>query len=101
MYLLCLLEYIDITQVIDNTVEDYLLYHLLEQEKEVPASRELFETYFITIRYLRKEATYKKKYTREQELELFKNNIKERLYFIYNVAKIQQTEEAFLRSFLN
>ena len=54
--LLCLLEYVDITQVIDNTVEDCLLYHLLEHEKEVPASTELFEIYFIAIRYLRKEA---------------------------------------------
>ena len=42
------------SQNIDNTVEDCLLYHRLEYEKEVPASRELFETYFITIRYLRK-----------------------------------------------
>ena len=55
------LKYIDITQVIDNTVEDCLLYHLLEYEKKVPASRELFKTYFITVRYLRKEATYGKK----------------------------------------
>ena len=71
IYLLCLLEYIDITQVIDNMVEDCLLHHLLEYEKEVPASKELFETYFVTIRYLRKEATYGKKYTRQEELELF------------------------------
>ena len=69
----------------------------LEYKKEISASRELFETYFTTIRYLRKEPTYGKKYTREQELELFKNNIRERLYFIYNVTKIQQTEEAFFR----
>ena len=59
---------------IDNTVEDCLLYHLLQYEKEVPpASRELLETYFITIRYLRKETTCGDKYTREEELELFKN----------------------------
>ena len=57
IYLLCLLEYIDITQVIDNTAGDCLLYHLLEYEKEVSASRELFEIQFMTIRYLRKEAT--------------------------------------------
>ena len=63
----------------------------------VPASRELFETYFITIRYLRKEATYGKKYTREHELELFKHDIRENLCFIYNVAKVQQTEEDFFR----
>ena len=36
------IEYIDITQVIDNTVENCLLYHLLEHEKEVSASGELF-----------------------------------------------------------
>ena len=69
----------------------------MQYEKEVPASRGLFETYFITIRYLRKEVTYGNKYTREEELELFKNNIREHLYFIYNVAKIQQTEEDFFR----
>ena len=80
------------TQVIGNTVEDFLLYPLLEYEKEVPASRGLFETYFIIIRYLRKEATYGNKYTREEELELFKNNIREHLHFIYNVAKMQLTE---------
>ena len=56
IYLLCLLEYIDITQFIDNIEEDCLLYHLLQYGKEVPASRELSETYFITIRYRRKEA---------------------------------------------
>ena len=39
IYLLLLLEYTDIAQVIYNTVEDYLLYHPLEHEKEVPASR--------------------------------------------------------------
>ena len=87
----------DITQVLDNTVEDCPLYHLLEYEKEVPASRKLFETYFITIRYLKKETTYGKKYTREEELEFSKSNIRERLYFIYIVVKIQQTEEDFFR----
>ena len=76
IYLLCLLEYVDVTQVIDNRVEDCLQYHPLEYEKEVPASRERFETYFITIRYLTKEATYGKKYTREEELGLFKNHIR-------------------------
>ena len=90
-------EYIDITQVIDNTVGDCLLYHLLEYEKEVSASRELFEIQFMTIRYLRKEAIQGNKYTREEELELFKNNIRKRLYFINNATKIQPTEEAFFR----
>ena len=33
IYLLCLLEYINTTQVIDDTVEDGLLYHLLQYEK--------------------------------------------------------------------
>ena len=65
--------------------------------KEVPTSRERFKIYFITIRYLRTEATCGKKYTREKELEFFKNDIRERFYFICNVAKIQQTEEAFFR----
>ena len=95
--LLCLLAYIDATQFINKTVEDCLLHHLLVYEKEVSASRELFETYFITIRYLKKEANYGKKYTREQELELFKNDMRDHLYFIYNVAKIQQMEDAFFR----
>ena len=88
---------VDITQVIDNKVEDCFLYEILEYEKEVPASRELFEKDFITIRYLWKEATYGKKCTREEELELFKNNIREGLYFIDNVVKTQKTEEAFSR----
>ena len=97
IYLLCSLQYIDTNQVTANTVKDCLLYHPLQYEKEVPASRGLFETYFITIRYLRKEVTYGNKYTREEQLELFKNNIREHLYFIYNVGKIQQTENDFFR----
>ena len=97
IYLLCLLEYIDITQVIDKTVEDSLLYHFLQHEKEVPASKEIFETYFINFSYLRKEAAYGKKCTKEEEVKLPKNNIGERLYFIYNIAKIQQKEEDFFR----
>ena len=47
--------------------------------KKVTASRELFKTYFVTIKCLRKEATYGNKYTREKEIEIFKNNIRERL----------------------
>ena len=78
-------------------VEDFLLDHFLQYEKEVPASWELFETYFVAIGYLRKEATNGKKYTRQEEFELYKNNIRERLYFIYNVPKIYQTEEDFFR----
>ena len=46
----------------------------------------------MTIRYFRKEAANGNKYTRKEELELFKNNIRERLVFIYNVAKIQETK---------
>ena len=57
--------------------------------KEEPASRELLKTYFITIWYLKKETIYGKKNTREQKLKLFKNSIRERSYFIYNVPKIQ------------
>ena len=97
IYLLCLLEHIHITQVIDNTVENSLLYHLLRNEKEAPVSRKLFQTYFTTTRHLRKEATYGRKYAREQELELLRNNIRESLYFIYNVGKIQQMDEGFFR----
>ena len=65
------------------------MYHLSEYEKEVPASRELFETYFLTIRYLRKEATYGKKYAREKKKLSF-SKIKQgnACTFIYNVAKI-------------
>ena len=60
IYLLCLLVYIDINQVIDNTVEDCLLY------------------------------------PKEEEIELVKNKLREHFYFIYNVVKIQQTEEDYL-----
>ena len=65
-------DYIDVTQVIDNKFEDCFLYDIFEYEKEVPASRERFEKDFITIKQLRKGATHGKKYTREEELELFK-----------------------------
>ena len=98
IYLLCLLEYIDITQVIDNTVEDCRLYHLLEYEKEVPACRELFETYFITIRCLRTEATYGNKYTREEELKLFKNNIRNALTPFITFQKYTKRKSVSLES---
>ena len=65
-------------------------------KKKTPTRRELFGTKFLTNRYLRKEATYGKKYTREDELTLLKHK-EERLNFVYNLAKIQQTEEAFFR----
>ena len=50
IYPLCLLGCIDITQVIDNIVEDCLL----EYEKEIRAITERFETYLITVKHLRK-----------------------------------------------
>ena len=43
-------DYIDVTQVIDNKFEDCFLYDIFEYEKEVPASRERFEKDFITIK---------------------------------------------------
>ena len=96
IYLLNLLEYIDKTQVIDNTIQDCLLIPLLELVHEMPVSNQFFEIYFITIQHLRKDATYDKKHSREKELEIFKNSIRERLSLLYNIAKTQQTEESFL-----
>lgn len=43
---------------------------------------------------LRKEVTYGKKTVGKQEL---KNNVRERVYYIYNPTKIQQTVEASFR----
>lgn len=43
---------------------------------------------------LRKEVTYGKKTVGKQEL---KNNVRERMYYIYNPTKIQQTVEASFR----
>ena len=53
IYLLNLLEE-------DNTIQDCLLTPLLECGYEVPVSMELFEIYFITIRYIRRDTTYDK-----------------------------------------
>ena len=79
---------------IDNILRDCLLFHLLQYIKKSPQVENFSEH---TCLHLKKEATYRKKNTREQKLELFKNSIGEQSYFIYNVPKIQQMEEAYFR----
>ena len=64
--------------------------------KKSTNKKRTFRNKLLTSRYLREEATYGKKYTREDKLALFKHK-EERLQFIYNLVKIQQMEEAFFR----
>ena len=53
-------------------VKDYFQYHLLEYEKEVRANRGLFETYFITIRYVRKKQPLERNIPEKKNLSFSK-----------------------------
>ena len=101
IYVLNILEFVYWTDGnFDNTVEDILTLPLLHLEK-FPISRDLLETYFITIRFLRKEATYGNKKTREEELQFFKEKLSERLIFLYKKAVLEKKEQELAENWKN
>ena len=91
-----------LTKVYDNysletSAKDCLLKPLQEIEK-FPIAHEIYETYFIYIRNIRKDATYGTLHSRKKQLSTFKDNIKDRLTFLYKSAVLKGNLEPFLAS---
>ena len=81
---------------IRNTATDCLLKPLLFDNEKFPVVLELYETYFIHIRNIRKDATYGTLPTRNSQLLAFQDKVKDRLNFLYNAADIEGKLELFL-----
>ena len=62
-----------------------------------PVAVEPYETYFICIRNIRKDATHGDLITKEKQLILFQDAIKNRLTFLYHAAVLQDNLEPFLQ----
>ena len=76
-----------------NTETDCLLTPLLNYN---PTVAELYETYFICIRNIRKDATYGTLPSTQNQITIFQDAIKDRLTFLYTAAVLQDNLEAFL-----
>lgn len=98
-YILALLEWmLPMDGPYDNDLEECLFTPLLRYSKELPEAKEIFEIYFITIRNLRRDASYGTNRTEKQELEFLKSLITERILFLKNKAIIENTLEEFSQS---
>ena len=95
IYLQSLLETI-YAEPFDNTEKDALLIPLLEYPNQFPIAEELIEIYFISIRTIRKDATYGTLISSEMQLKLFKDSIRERVMHLYNAAALDKDLNNFL-----
>ena len=68
----------------------------LQQIDKFPIANEMYEIYFIYIRNIRKDATYGTLYSREKQLRTFKDNIRDRVSFLYKSAVLKGNLEPFL-----
>ena len=82
----------------ENTATECLLTPLLQHVDKLPIAAELYEIYFICIRRIRKDATYGDLLSEENQMSLFKNTIKDRITFLYNVAVLQDNLQSFLQT---
>ena len=98
MYLQSTLQkvYTDYSPPSDAT--DCLLTPLLQEYHQFPVAHELYELYFIHIRNIRKDATYGTLPPRQEQLLTFKENIQDRLNFLYKAAVSKDNLEHFLKS---
>ena len=98
MYLQSTLQkvYTDYSPPRDAT--DCLLTPLLQEYDKFPVAHELYELYFIHIRNIRKDATYGTLPPRQEQLLTFKENIQDRLNFLYKAAVSKDNLEHFLKS---
>ena len=81
-----------------NTETECLLQPLLKYADKFPIAAELYEIYFICIRNLRRDATYRTLLPRKMQITTFQDAIKDRLTFLYNVAILEDNLEPFLRT---
>lgn len=82
----------------ENTVTECLLTPLLEHVDKLPIAAELYEIYFICVRHIRKDATYGDLVSEEKQMLLFKDTIKDKITFLYNVAVLQDNLQSFLQT---
>lgn len=95
VYLQSLLEEI-YAEPFDNTEKDTLLTPLLQYPNQFPIAEELIEIYFITIRKIRKDATYGTLISRKLQFQLFKDSIRERVMHLYKAAVLEKDLNNFL-----
>ena len=95
-YLQSILHKTYIDYAIRNTATDYLLKPLLLDNDKFPVALELYETYFIHIRNIRKDPTYGTLPTKYNQLKTFQDKVKDRLNFLYNDATLEDKLEQFL-----
>ena len=81
----------------ENTVTGCLLTPLTEYIEKLSIAAELYETYFICIRNIRKDANYGDLLSKDKQMLLFKDAIKDRLTFLYNAAVLEDKLEPFLQ----
>ena len=79
-----------------NRGKDCLLTPPLYYPDKLPLAEELFKIYFIHIRAIRKDATYATLPSRKQQVELFKDSIRDGLLYLYNAAVLKNNLQGFL-----
>ena len=98
-YVLNMLENIYFNKApFDNTLAQCLLTPLQIPYDSMPALREVYETYYISIRQIRKDASYGIYYKEETEVEIFLNNLAERLGYLYQKATLLKDQENFFKT---
>ena len=85
----------------DNEISGCIITPLMDFEGKHEASRDISKTCFITIREMRKDATYGKIRTKEQELEIFKHKLRQRINFLSKKAKIENKIDQFKETWNN
>ena len=96
-YIQPILNRIYTNYAIRNIATDCLLKPLLTDNEKYPVVLELYETYFIQIRNIRKDATCGTPPTRNSQLISYQEKVKDRLNFLYNAADIEGKLELFLK----
>ena len=84
------------TKQSSKTGKDCLLTPPLYYQDKLPIAEELFKIYFIHIRAIRKDATYGTLPSRKQQLQLFKDSIRDGLLYLYNAAVLENNLQGLL-----
>ena len=79
----------------DNEISGCITKPLLQYLGKFPAARDIFETYFLTIREMRKDATYGYVRTQDQELLYYKNKLRQRINYLAKKAEYENELESF------
>ena len=96
IYLRSILENVYTEISFQNMETDCLLTPLLQYADRLPVAAELYEIYFIHIRNIKRDATYRTLPSRKIQITTYQDSIKDRLTFLYNVAVLEDNLEPFL-----